>query len=251
MKIFCVLRPLVIFLFIVSALIVLAIIAPWRRFGLSPNAFFRWWSRSALWIYGIEVEVFGNARPAPGIIVSNHVSYWDIVVLGSRYDGVFVAKSEVAGWPIIGWAARLMRTIFISRRSRKSAITKLNEFFSQHDSHSSDVIIFPEGTTSAAPCLEFKSGAFHLAHRTGRILKPLALAYDAMDRMAWLKEDSLTGHIARLTFAPRCRCTVVELPVVDPKDFEDPIQMKQACRRSIQRGFDAAMSGQAESFVSF
>lgn len=233
------------------ALLLLMPTAALRRFHIHlESAVFRWWSRTALRIYGVRVETVGSFSREPGIVVSNHISYWDIVALGARYGAVFVAKSEVAGWPIIGWAARLLGTIFVSRRDRHGAVRKLNKAFVSPDFAGREVVIFPEGTTSATPCLEFKSGAFHLAHRSGLILKPVALVYDDMELMAWLGDDSLGGHLWRLTFVPGCVCTIVELPVVDPKDFDDPVALKEACRSAIQKGVDAALRGQAESLLS-
>ncbi|MFI5015005.1 MAG: lysophospholipid acyltransferase family protein, partial [Hyphomicrobiales bacterium] len=91
---------------------------------LWPNAagtlprLFLWWVGKVL---GLRVIVNGKiTRAAPVLVASNHVSWLDIVVLGGLVPLSFVAKSEVAGWPIIGTLARLQRAIFVDR-TRRSA----------------------------------------------------------------------------------------------------------------------------------
>jgi len=76
---------------------------------------------------GIRVETLG-ALPAaaPRFVVSNHVSWTDIVALASVAPLVFLAKSEVASWPVLGFLARLQGTVFVPRGSRKD-IARVNE----------------------------------------------------------------------------------------------------------------------------
>ena len=63
-------------------------------------------------------------RLRPALFASNHVSYTDITVLGSLIVGSFVAKAEVAGWPLFGWLAKLQRTVFVDRRMRNAAFQR-------------------------------------------------------------------------------------------------------------------------------
>ena len=75
--------------------------------------------RSVLAIIGVRVAVNGTqARQRPLLIVANHVSWLDIPVVSALSPVVFVAKSEVAGWPVLGWLAKLQRTVFINRQAR-------------------------------------------------------------------------------------------------------------------------------------
>src|SRR3981189_1337841 len=70
-------------------------------------------------LIGVRIREVGRRSTAsPALILSNHVSWLDICVIAALTPVVFVAKSEVAGWPVFGWLARLQRTIFINRRAR-------------------------------------------------------------------------------------------------------------------------------------
>src|SRR3979411_1003537 len=70
-------------------------------------------------LIGVRIrEVGARSRASPALILSNHVSWLDICVISALTPVVFVAKSEVAGWPVFGWLARLQRTIFINRQAR-------------------------------------------------------------------------------------------------------------------------------------
>ena len=83
--------------------------ARWRM------ALFRSWSRCILPIMGVRVAVRGEPPGAPFLLVANHLSYLDIPVIGSQVGAIFVAKSEIAGWPGIGFVCRAINTIFIDR----------------------------------------------------------------------------------------------------------------------------------------
>src|SRR5260221_10496863 len=73
-------------------------------------------------ILGFQVVVTGTASGAhPALFVANHASYLDIIMLGSLLPASFIAKSEVAGWPLFGWLAKAQRTVFIDRRRAATA----------------------------------------------------------------------------------------------------------------------------------
>ncbi len=74
-------------------------------------------SRRILRVLGVEVSAGGRV-PASGLLVSNHLSYLDVLVLSTITPAVFVAKSEVRGWPVFGWLARRAGTLFIERAKR-------------------------------------------------------------------------------------------------------------------------------------
>src|SRR4030088_3263953 len=75
--------------------------------------------RILLALVGVRIrEVGARSRASPALILSKHVSWLDICVISALAPVVFVAKSEVAGWPVFGWLARLQRTIFINRQAR-------------------------------------------------------------------------------------------------------------------------------------
>lgn len=83
---------------------------------------FRSWARGVEWILGVRVDPLGLPPKAPFLLVANHLSYLDVVILAARLEAVFVAKQEVANWPVIGRLASLMDTIFVDRNAPRDTI---------------------------------------------------------------------------------------------------------------------------------
>jgi len=112
-------------------------------------------------LLGVRVHLSG-AKPAPGpvLIVSNHISWLDIPVLGSIAPLSFVAKREVATWPFISWLAKLQRTIFVDR-TRRSAVKETRSNIRARLTGKERVVLFAEGTSSDGnQVLPFKSSLF-------------------------------------------------------------------------------------------
>lgn len=117
------------------------------------------WARICLWISGLGLRVHGKPMDHAGAIVTNHGSWLDILTMFSASDVHFVAKSEVAGWPVIGWLARQIGTLFIERR-RTQAGTHQGVLKSRLDK-GDRLCFFPEGTsTDSLRVLPFRSSLF-------------------------------------------------------------------------------------------
>src|SRR2546423_13758242 len=84
------------------------------------NCCFRAWARATAAIVRMKLDLQGEPPRGAFFLVANHLSYMDIVALATCADCVFIAKSEVARWPLFGLLARSMRTIFVNRRSCRS-----------------------------------------------------------------------------------------------------------------------------------
>lgn len=134
--------------------------------------------RSILACLGIESRVIGDP-PARGLVVANHLSYVDIVVLAAELPCFFVAKSEIAGWPVFGKAARAGGTIFLVRTSRASADEAAKEI--ERRLHLPiPVLLFPEGTsTDGTRVLRFHSRLIDPAVDAGAPITAAALRYSA------------------------------------------------------------------------
>ncbi|MGA7997936.1 MAG: lysophospholipid acyltransferase family protein, partial [Bradyrhizobium sp.] len=137
-------------------------------------------------LIGVRIRQVGTRSTAsPALILSNHVSWLDISVISALSPVVFVAKSEVARWPVFGWLAKLQRTVFIDRQARHqtgAATRKIAGRLLGGDA----VVLFAEGTSSdGTRVLPFRSalvGAVHhalgnSAHHTSIIVQPMSLAY--------------------------------------------------------------------------
>lgn len=122
--------------------------------------------RICLRILGMRVERHGEGNGRhPTLFVVNHCSYLDIAVLGSLIGGSFVAKAEVAGWPLFGWLAKLQRTVFVDRQRRAGVSGQRDEIANRLEA-GDDLILFPEGTSSDGNrILPFKTALFAVAER--------------------------------------------------------------------------------------
>ncbi|MBB3770722.1 1-acyl-sn-glycerol-3-phosphate acyltransferase [Angulomicrobium tetraedrale] len=174
--------------------------------------------RIVLALVGVRVRVVGAPATArPLLLVSNHVSWLDICVLGSCLPLCFVAKAEVAGWPGIGLLAKLQRTIFVDRTSR-AATGKVAGEMAARMNDGDPVVLFAEGTSSDGNrVLQFRSALIGAARATlgegaaagdaagAAILQPLAIAYVRQNgvplgragrpRLAWYGDMDLAPHL--------------------------------------------------------
>ena len=111
-------------------------------------------------IFGVKLKVSGKQKENKVLFVSNHISYLDILMLGSVVKGIFVAKSEIRSWPIINKLCLLGKTIFIERFNPRSVIKQMN-LIEKTMIKGFNVILFPEGTSSdGSKVLTFKSSLF-------------------------------------------------------------------------------------------
>lgn len=128
--------------------------------------------RLCLRLFGIRVRVNGSMATArPTLFVANHVSYLDIPILASVIPGCFVAKREVASWPLFGWLAKLQRTVFVSRRNQD--VGEQNDSVNARLGKGDNLIVFPEGTnTDGNHLAPFRTSVFQAAldYASGRPL---------------------------------------------------------------------------------
>jgi 1-acyl-sn-glycerol-3-phosphate acyltransferase len=129
---------------------------------------------------GIQPTHAVRALP-PGLVVSNHLSYLDIVTFGSIAPCVMVSKSEVASWPVIGFFARMAGTIFIDR-TRRSDLVRVNAEIEAALAEGLTVVLFPEGTSSdGREVLPLKPSVLEPVASTARPVTAAALSYFAED----------------------------------------------------------------------
>lgn len=141
------------------------------------------WSHQLVRLLGIRIESPGALLSGMerGLLVGNHISFIDVFVINALLPSAFVAKSEVAQWPLIGWLARSAGTVFIERGSRKAA-----HLTHQHMLHALKtgrrLAIFPEGTTTAGDVvLPFHGALFQSAIDAAVPVHAVALSYHRAD----------------------------------------------------------------------
>lgn len=138
----------------------------------------QWMSRRFLALLKCEVCVSGVV-PSDGLIVSNHLGYLDILVIGSVCPAVFVAKSDVREWPVFGLLAALSGTIFVQRRAGTTVRDQLDTITGPLQ-QGFPVVLFPEGTSSdGTDVLPFRSSLLESAFLTSRAITPAAISYEA------------------------------------------------------------------------
>ena len=136
------------------------------------------WSKRLLTIFKIELKIRGaELLPnSPYLLASNHISWLDIHVINAFRPVRFVAKSEVASWPVFGWMAKQLRTVFIRRDSSRHARQVVGQVAGVLKTES--ICIFPEGTSTVGDeVLPFKPNLFESALEAGVPTFPLAIQY--------------------------------------------------------------------------
>ncbi|NKN35075.1 1-acyl-sn-glycerol-3-phosphate acyltransferase [Agrobacterium sp. a22-2] len=145
----------------------------------------RLWHRMACWLLGIRIHVHGELdRRRPLMIAANHASWKDILVLGSLADVVYIAKAEVAEWPVFGVLSKLQKTIYVVREQKRTTGDQVGEI-ARRMADGEIVVLFPEGTTSDGNrMLEVKSSLFGAAAAALPLapagivyVQPVAIAY--------------------------------------------------------------------------
>jgi 1-acyl-sn-glycerol-3-phosphate acyltransferase len=138
--------------------------------------------------------------PSQGLVVSNHLSYLDIVIISSVMPCFFVSKSEIQRWPYFGEAARSGGTIFIDRKSRASTADVVAQI-GQRLTLPIPVLLFPEGTSSdGAQVLRFHSSLFEPAVAAGACITTAAVRYGLeagrQERdLCWFDDTAFLAHL--------------------------------------------------------
>jgi len=185
-----------------------------RTGAAHPGALPRLWHRFALRLLGIRVHVEGvPAAGRPLLLVANHVSWSDICVLGSLGPYSFVAKADMAAWPVFGMLARLQRSVFVERERTRASHLQARELGDRLGAGEA-LVLFAEGTTYDGNGVgPFKSTLFGaaqaaLASQPGLEtvhVQPVSIAYTRLHGMpmgrfhrthaAWIGDMDLVPHI--------------------------------------------------------
>ena len=200
---------------------------------------------------GLRVRVIGQRASDPQrpmLFVSNHSSWVDVPVLGGVLDGCFIAKADVAGWPVVSTIARLGRTAFVSRQRGTTARERdaMRGRLAQGD----NLILFPEGTSSdGSRVLPFRSSFFALAESANApppLIQPVSVVYDRLGGLptgrasrpvfAWYGDMDIASHFWRLGQQSGLRVTVLLHAPLDPARFGDRKALSHAVWKIVADG---------------
>ena len=161
------------------------------------------WGRDAgrqiLPALGIRFKAIGKI-PERGLLVSNHLSYLDILIYGTVLPCFFVSKAEISRWPFFGWMSRTGGTIYLERSSRASA-EKVSKEIRERLDLPAMVVLFPEGTsTDGSKLLRFRSRLFAPAIDTGAPVTAAAIRYVPDDgaperELCWYGDETFLPHL--------------------------------------------------------
>ena len=155
---------------------------------------------------GIRISVTGTL-PERGILVSNHLSYLDVLIYGTIVPCFFVSKAEIASWPFFGWMSRAGGTLYVDRASRASAVEVTRQIASRLHLPVL-VLFFPEGTsTDGSKLLRFRSRLFTPAVDAGAPVTAASIRYvpgdDAAEReLCWFGDAAFLPHLLKTLAAP-------------------------------------------------
>jgi 1-acyl-sn-glycerol-3-phosphate acyltransferase len=180
----------------------------------------RWWFRAILRAFGVRLAVYGRFPRVPGrgaLVVNNHISWLDIVAINAVRPMRAQAKSEVKGWPVIGWLAKAAGTVYVDRerlRLLPAAVAELAAVMRA----GSMVNVTPEGTSwcglASGP---FRTAPFQAAIDGGVPVIPIALRFRMSTGRettapAFIGDETLLASIGRVA---RLRGLVLEVHVLD------------------------------------
>ena len=210
-------------------------------------------------LLGVSIKCESKIRhDQPMLILSNHVSWIDIVVLSAVMPLSFIAKSEVAGWPVFGLLARLQRTVFVDRE-RRAKTRQTNQELGQRLTEGDAIVLFAEGTTSdGRRILPFRSplvGAAREAllgqHPDHEIMiQPVCLLYTHrnglrlsradMPHIGWYGDMDLLPHLATvITAGPLDVLVAFGTPIAFSTN-SDRKQITRQAEAEVRRLFDAS-----------
>jgi 1-acyl-sn-glycerol-3-phosphate acyltransferase len=187
-----------------------------------------WVAENACALHGLRPQVVGTPPSGPCVLVANHITYFDPVVIASLLPLTAVAKREVLHWPVVGELARKLGTLAVTREDTHSGARCLREVLRSLEQGVS-VLVFPEGTTTqGGRVLPFKRGAFGAAAVAGVPVVPVSIQYDRPN-VAWVGEDSFLPHYVKsMTHA----CTRVKVRFFDPMEVASTAEASEVADRA-------------------
>lgn len=175
------------------------------------------WMRGLIAILPLRIRRHGQPSEQTSLLVSNHISWLDIVAIGAQAPVHFLSKAEVRSWPVVGWLASAAGTLFIQRGQATSQTLheQLRHALQQGDS----LVIFAEGTTTTGDRVRpFHGRLLGCAIESSTPVQPVAIAYrraDQRDQIApFVNDDEFSSHLLRLLGSARIDIEMHFLPLV-------------------------------------
>jgi 1-acyl-sn-glycerol-3-phosphate acyltransferase len=207
------------------------------------------WSRILLLIVGVRLELPAGPAPPrePGglMLLINHISWLDVFAIAAVAPARFVAKSEVGRWPLFGWLAILVGTLFVER-GRRHAVMRTNQEVARRLQSGQLIAIFPEGTTTdGTRLLPFHANLVQPAIELGVPLQPVGVRFMQKGRPSlaaiYIDDMNLLQSLWRVTTAPFLTVELHWLAPLDPAPASRHAAGR-AARESIARALQLPLS---------
>jgi len=206
--------------------------------------------RLLCWLLRIRVRVHGQpVRNRPVLFVSNHVSWADIVVIGSIAPVAFVAKREVAGWPVVGFTAKMQRTVFVDRTRRNQTGEAVAEIVDRLAGGTS-VVLFAEGTSSDGNrVLPFRSALLGAVEEAvdldgnGIPIQPMSICYTGQQGIPMGRQHRpLVAWYGDLDFMPHIKAFIEQGAVDAQITYGEPVTADSGTdRKAMTKRLEAAV----------
>ena len=184
----------------------------------------REWFNRVLACLNVKVSVTGRPAEAPCLVVCNHISWLDVLVLGSVAPVAFLSKAEIARWPLISRLAKAGGTLFIQRGGEGAARNSIEEMRKAFERRQS-IAIFPEGTTGwGHKVLPFHPRLFAAAIESGTPVQPVALRYPHPEgthpKVPYIDDQTLVSSILGILGCPSIQAEVSIGSAIDPEGLD-------------------------------
>lgn len=224
-------------------LTILAIrVAPLSRLPLGKThrldqLMIRWWQGTLMWIFGLRIRATGRPLSGPVLFAANHVSWIDISVMHSQCVMGFVAKQEIAKWPLVGMLAVCGQTIFHQRGSTQSLDHVVHAMIKRLQT-GQPIGVFPEGHARGGGDIgPFHARIFQAAVEAQVLVQPVAISYGPQGRwqksIAFAPGESFLANFIRLLGEPVRLTTVHFLEAVDTRHVEGRRTIAEQARSQI------------------
>lgn len=207
-------------------------------------------------LFNLHCAYEGTLRTErPTLYVSNHITYLDVFLLGEKLPGSFIAKSEVAGWPVFGKLATYQNTLFFERNARRAGLQVA--IMRDHLLNKSNLILFPEGTSTPGTHVEkFRSSLLAAAEHEEIMIQPVTVAYthykgermtqDQRDFYAWYIPMPFLSHFLNGLGMGRASAKLIFHPPVHVSEFESRKACAEHCEKAVRDGLLNAIDEKSE-----
>ncbi|RMJ01613.1 2-acyl-glycerophospho-ethanolamine acyltransferase [Marinobacter litoralis] len=190
-------------------------------------------------LLGLRIQTHGSPIDGTGLLVCNHISWTDIPILAANVPLQFIAKQEVASWPLIGWIARQVGTLFVQRGAGDSAAVRQTLVSALHNGRS--VMLFPEGTTTNGESVKrFHPNLLGAALAANRPVQAVTIAYHRegqRDRIVpFINDDEFVSHLFRLLSKPPLRVDIMFHPPVNVIQGYSSTKLASVLRQQVIQG---------------